>query len=71
MEATAEIVDLLLRLNDHDVSKECFERKLSARNVILRPMTASVKRLDENLNSLENAKRLVEKTNEGADEKVR
>lgn len=46
---TAERDDLLVRLNDNEVPKENFKRKILEKDVILKDMTASVKQLKKKL----------------------
>lgn len=57
-ECAAEKDDLLLRLRDFRVSKEISERKVSKREVSLKPRKASKNRLESKMSALENKNRL-------------
>lgn len=54
LEITAELVDLLVRVNDYMLSKENTERKQTEQNITSETMKVSVKPLEMKLSSLEN-----------------
>lgn len=64
LEITAERDDILLRLNDHSVSNEALERKMSKQDAIFTAKTAPIKQLEKKLSLLKYENRLLEETNE-------
>lgn len=59
MELATERHNLLLRFIDYKVSTEDLERKVWEQDVIVKPMTASVRKLKKKVCSLQNGARLL------------
>lgn len=63
LEVTAWSSVLLLRLNNYNLCKEILEHELLERDVSLKAMTASMKKLENRLGSLMKERRLLEMNN--------
>lgn len=62
MQLTAETDDLLIRLNNYDMSKKHLEQKVFEQKLILKALTASVMQLEMRVPFLRDQRKLLQKT---------